>query len=49
MLLQTGGTPALIESPFTDVNVQGPLGGFPPTEVKLLVGVLTQIRERVVA
>lgn len=39
----------LFESPFTDVNAQGPLGVFPPTEVKLLVGVLTQIRERAVA
>lgn len=39
----------LFESPFTDVSAQGPLGVFPPAKVTLLVGVLTQIRERAVA
>lgn len=39
----------LFESPFTDVNAQGPLGVFPPAKVTQLVGVLTEIRERAVA
>jgi len=39
----------LFESPFTDVNAQGPLGIFAPAKVTHLVGVLTQIRERAVA
>jgi len=39
----------LFESPFTDVNAQGPLGVFSPARVTQLVGVLTQIRERAVA
>lgn len=39
----------LFESPFTDVNAQGPLGVFPPAKVTQLVGVLTVIRERAVA
>ncbi len=38
----------LFESPFTDVNAQGPVGVFPPAKVTELVGVLTQIRERAV-
>lgn len=39
----------LFESPFTDVNAQGPLGVFPQAKVTQLVGVLAQIRERAVA
>lgn len=39
----------LFESPFTDVNAQGPLGVFSPAKVTQLVGVLTQIRARAVA
>lgn len=39
----------LFQSPFTDVNAQGPLGVFPPAKVTQLVGVLAQIRQRAVA
>ncbi|WP_299345474.1 DEAD/DEAH box helicase family protein [uncultured Pseudoxanthomonas sp.] len=39
----------LFQSPFTDVNAQGPLGVFPPAKVTQLVGVLAQIRGRAVA
>ena len=39
----------LFESPFTDVNAQGPLGVFPQARFTQLVGVLAQIRERAVA
>lgn len=38
----------LFESPFTDVNAQGPLAVFPPAQVKGLVEVLTEIRARAV-
>lgn len=41
--------PALLyESPFTDVNPQGPEGVFDSTQVDELIGVLTQIRARAV-
>ena len=39
----------LFESPFTDLNAQGPLGLFTPNNVTQIVEVLSQIRERVVA
>lgn len=39
----------LFESPFTDVNAQGPLGVFPPAKVTQIVQVLDSIRERAVA
>lgn len=39
----------LFESPFTDVNAQGPLGLFPPARVTQLVELLDQIREWTVA
>lgn len=39
----------LFESPFTDINTQGPLGVFQPAQVTHIVGVLTQIRERAIA
>ncbi len=39
----------LFESPFTDVNAQGPLGVFPPAKVTQIVQVLDGIRERAVA
>lgn len=39
----------LFESPFTDVNAQGPLGVFPPPKVTQLVKVLDDIRIRAVA
>lgn len=39
----------LFESPFTDVNAQGPLGVFPPAKVTQLVQVLDDIRVRAVA
>jgi type I restriction enzyme R subunit len=39
----------LFQSPFTDLNAQGPLGIFPPTNVTKIVQVLEQIRGRAVA
>ncbi len=39
----------LFESPFTDVNAQGPLGVFPPAKVTQIVQVLDDIKERAVA
>ncbi len=39
----------LFQSPFTDLNAQGPLGVFPPPKVTQIVQVLAQIRERAVA
>jgi type I restriction enzyme R subunit len=39
----------LFQSPFTDLNAQGPLGIFPATRVSQIVEVLNQIRERAVA
>lgn len=39
----------LFQSPFTDLNTQGPLGIFPPARVSQIVEVLKQIRERAVA
>jgi type I restriction enzyme R subunit len=39
----------LFESPFTDVNAQGPLGVFTPAKVTRLVQLLDDIRERAVA
>lgn len=50
-LTQNGAMEAdrLFQSPFTDVNAQGPLGVFPPAKVTQLVGVLAQIRQRAVA
>jgi type I restriction enzyme R subunit len=39
----------LFESPFTDVNAQGPLGVFAPAKVTRLVQLLDDIRERAVA
>jgi type I restriction enzyme, R subunit len=40
---------ALYESPFTDINAQGPEGMFTPTQVDTLVAVLEQIRARAAA
>jgi len=39
----------LFQSPFTDLNAQGPLGVFPPAKVTQIVQVLEGIRERAVA
>lgn len=39
----------LFQSPFTDINSQGPLGIFPPTKVSTLVNLLEDIRARAVA
>lgn len=39
----------LFQSPFTDLNAQGPLGIFPAAKVSQIVDVLNQIRERAVA
>ena len=39
----------LFESPFTDMNAQGPLGVFPPAKVTQIVEVLEKIRERAAA
>jgi type I restriction enzyme R subunit len=39
----------LFESPFTDMNAQGPLGIFPPAKVTQLVQVLDDIRHRAAA
>lgn len=39
----------LFQSPFTDLNAQGPLGIFPAARVSQIVEVLHQIRERAVA
>ncbi len=39
----------LFESPYTDINAQGPLGVFPPATVTQIVQVLERIRERAVA
>ena len=39
----------LFQSPFTDLNAQGPLGVFPPAKVTALVDVLNTIRERAAA
>jgi len=39
----------LFQSPFTDLNAQGPLGVFPPANVTKIVLVLEQIRGRAVA
>ncbi len=50
-LTQNGVMPPerLFESPFTDVNAQGPLGVFPPTQVTRIVSTLNEIRTRAVA
>ncbi|MBB4842161.1 type I restriction enzyme R subunit [Paucibacter oligotrophus] len=50
-LTQTGvmAPGRLFESPFTDVNAQGPLGVFPPAKVTQLLGVLNHIREQAAA
>lgn len=39
----------LFESPYTDINAQGPLGVFPPAKATQIVQVLEEIRERAVA
>ena len=39
----------LFQSPFTDINSQGPLGVFPPAKVSVLVDVLDEIKRRAVA
>ena len=39
----------LFQSPFTDLNAQGPLGIFPSAKVSQIVEVLTDIRKRAVA
>ena len=39
----------LFQSPFTDINSQGPIGIFPPARVSTLVNVLGDIRSRAVA
>lgn len=39
----------LFQSPFTDLNAQGPLGIFPPTQVSQLVDILEEIRVRAAA
>jgi type I restriction enzyme, R subunit len=39
----------LFQSPFIDLNAQGPLGIFPPAKVTQIVDVLTEIRARAVA
>jgi type I restriction enzyme R subunit len=39
----------LFQSPFTDIDSQGPLGIFPPAKVSPLVEVLADIRRRAVA
>ena len=39
----------LFQSPFTDINSQGPMGVFPAATVSSLVGVLADIRQRAVA
>ena len=39
----------LFQSPFTDLNAQGPLGVFPPAKVTQIVQVLEDIRERAAA
>lgn len=39
----------LFQSPFTDLNAQGPLGIFPALRVSQIVEVLNEIRERAVA
>ena len=50
-LTQTGVMEAsrLFESPFTDLNVQGPMGVFPPAKVTQIVDVLAGIRATAVA
>lgn len=39
----------LFQSPFTDINSQGPLGIFPPSKVSMLVNLLQDVRARAVA
>jgi type I restriction enzyme R subunit len=39
----------LFESPFTDVNAQGPLAVFPPQQVASIVDVLKDIRSKAAA
>lgn len=50
-LTQTGvmDSSRLFESPFTDLNAQGPIGIFPPAKVQAMVQVLDEIRGRAVA
>ncbi|MCA8052778.1 type I restriction-modification enzyme R subunit C-terminal domain-containing protein, partial [Burkholderia arboris] len=50
-LIQNGLMEAgrLFESPFTDINAQGPFGVFPEATVTQIVRVLAEIRERAVA
>ncbi|MDR5794516.1 DEAD/DEAH box helicase family protein [Caballeronia sp. LZ008] len=50
-LIQNGVMEAgrLFESPFTDINAQGPFGVFPEATVTQIVRVLVEIRERAVA
>ena len=45
----TSTDPRLFQSPFTDINSQGPLGIFLPAKVSSLVEVLADIRRRAVA
>jgi type I site-specific restriction endonuclease len=40
---------ALYESPFTDINAQGPEGMFTPAQVDTITSVLEQIRARAAA
>ena len=39
----------LYESPFTDINSQGPEGVFPSAQVINMVSVLTEIRQMAIA
>lgn len=50
-LTQNGvvGPERLFESPFTDVNAQGPLAVFPPSQVAYIVDVLKDIRSKAAA
>lgn len=50
-LTQTGVMESgrLFESPFTDLNAQGPMGVFPPAKVTQIVDVLAGIRATAVA
>ena len=50
-LTQNGvmATERLFQSPFTDVNAQGPLGVFPPARATKIVQVLDEIHARAAA
>ena len=39
----------LFQSPYTDINSQGPVGLFPAAKVSVLVDVLDEIRRRAMA